>query len=323
MMIVRLAKNWDFPDVLRQSIDNNGKWNDIFLTEEKVKECDLLLVFNAPPEDIYVKTRETWLFSQESPIENYRWHKKSFQYFDRVFTFWEDDRSTNIIHEQTCLPWHINKSYQELKSLSIGNKRSQDKISWITSNLDFKPGHKLRLNFKNFLEQTDFKFDLFGRGFNPVADKFEVLFPYQYSIAIENFSCNDYWTEKITDCFLSWTIPIYYGAKNINSYFPSTSIIHIDPTDPIKSLKIIKESIANNFWENNIQSLEKARNLILDEYQLFPAVNNRIKEHNILSKPKIKRYIPSNTKPLLLKNRNNEQKLIYKLLLYLKNLIKK
>jgi len=322
-MLVRLVKNWDFPDILRQSIDNNGKWNDIFITEDKIKECDLLLVFNAPPEDIYVQTREAWLFSQESPINSYRWHIKSFQYFDKVFTFWENNKATNIIQKQTCLPWHINKSYQELKSLSIGNKNCKVKTSWITSNLNFKPGHKLRLSFKDFLEQTNFKFDLFGRGFNPIEDKFDALFPYKYSIAIENFSCNDYWTEKIADCFLSWTIPIYYGAKNINSYFPSNSIIHIDPKDPISSLKTIKESIADNFWENNLQSLETARNLILDEYQLFPTISNRSKEQEIHSKPKLERYIPSNPKPSVLETKNKEQNLINRLLFFLNNFNKK
>ena len=41
------------------------------------------------------------------------------------------------------------------------------------------------------------------------------LCPFMYSIVIENDQYDDYFTEKITDCFSTGTIPVYYGTENI------------------------------------------------------------------------------------------------------------
>ena len=44
---------------------------------------------------------------------------------------------------QPAVPWHVNKSYDELKKLTLADK--QQSISWITSNLTSFPGHKVRI----------------------------------------------------------------------------------------------------------------------------------------------------------------------------------
>ena len=76
---------------------------------------------------------------------------------------------------------------------------------------------------------------VFG-GFNTgTADKIENLIPnttkwdglenYSYSIAIENESLKNYFSEKFTDCILARTIPIYYGCPNISDFFQINVII--------------------------------------------------------------------------------------------------
>src|SRR5687768_17715451 len=51
---------------------------------------------------------------------------------------------------------------------------------------------------------------------------------YRYSLAIENFSGPYYWTEKVIDCYLSWTMPLYFGCTNLADYFPAESFVQID-----------------------------------------------------------------------------------------------
>jgi hypothetical protein len=300
-MLVRIVKDWHIPDIFRQTPGYSRMWKGIEFTENNKHKCDLLVVLNAPRKNLLVKTppKARWLFSQESPIELYKWHIRSFRYFSNIYTFWNKCYSPNIIHLQTALPWHINKSYDELidltKKEAIQSKKKN--LSWITSDAKNKEGHFLRMSFKDFLLQENMDFDLWGRGFIPIDDKFDGLYPYKYSIAIENYSCNDYWTEKIADCFLSWTVPIYYGAKNITKYFPEKSMILIDPNDQRKSLSIIKDAIGNNLFEERINYIEEARDLILNKYQFFPFVTQLIKDSSIDFSNKEWCFIPKNNPP--------------------------
>ena len=214
-----------------------------------------------------------------------------------MFALWGSSVALNIIHDQTSLPWHIGKSYDELMNLTCKESffSKKDRVSWVTSNASHKEGHKLRMAFKTFLIDQEFGFDLFGRGFNPINDKFDGIFPYKYSIAIENYSCDDYWTEKIADCFLSWTIPIYWGAKNILSYFPEKSIILIDPSDHKKSLNIIRDAIENDYFHSNLAPLAEARDLVLNKYQFFPHVCELIRQYDVKDVGKrVKSVIPAN-----------------------------
>lgn len=299
-MLVRIVKDWTSPDIFRQTPHHSKCWDGIYYTEDNVLECDLLLVLNAPHKPLFIKApiNGRWLFSQESPIDYYRYHLKSFKYFSKVFTYWDQSVAPNIINAQTALPWHIGKSYDELMTLSKDEAiaAKSKNVSWVTSNATDKEGHVLRMCFKDYLKANDFEFDLFGRGFCPIDDKFDAIYPYKYSIAIENYACNDYWTEKIADCFLSWTMPIYYGAKNITKYFPKEAIIVIDPNEPEKARQIINESIKNNIFLENILYIQEARELILNRYQLFPYVTQMIKKSSF-SKDKKWKYIPKNGDP--------------------------
>jgi hypothetical protein len=42
---------------------------------------------------------------------------------------------------------------------------------------------------------------------------------HQFSIVIENTREKNYFSEKLMDCIITKTIPIYYGCENIGDYF--------------------------------------------------------------------------------------------------------
>jgi hypothetical protein len=44
-------------------------------------------------------------------------------------------------------------------------------------------------------------------------------------VVVENSRCDDYFTEKLIDCFATGTIPIYWGTSNLGSYFNMDGII--------------------------------------------------------------------------------------------------
>ena len=62
-----------------------------------------------------------------------------------------------------------------------------------------------------------------------IPSKIDALRGYMFSIAIENVSCDDnYFSEKIMDCFLTGTVPIYHGCTNIGEFFDMRGILYFD-----------------------------------------------------------------------------------------------
>ena len=68
------------------------------------------------------------------------------------------------------------------------------------------------------------KIDLFGEGRKYIKNKRRIN-RLLFSIVVENDFTNDYFSEKILDCFATKTIPIYLGSNNITNYFDETGII--------------------------------------------------------------------------------------------------
>jgi hypothetical protein len=55
-----------------------------------------------------------------------------------------------------------------------------------------------------------------------------------FSVAIEN---NDqYFSEKLLDCFLTGTIPIYYGTPSVGKWFNTEGMILLEDSFDIESL---------------------------------------------------------------------------------------
>jgi hypothetical protein len=179
------------------------------------------------------------------------------------------------IHSQPALPWHVNRDYDFLKTCPVPPKERP--ISWVTSNLQVLKGHRQRLLFLDRLREK-LDFDLYGRGFASLEDKWDGVAPYSYSLAIENFSNEYYWSEKLADCFLCWTMPIYYGCTCIHTYFPPEAMICINIHDPDSAVEQIKQALAVNLCKRNREAIAYARELVLERYQFFPFVTRELQE---------------------------------------------
>ncbi|MBU4348429.1 hypothetical protein KJ671_02965 [Patescibacteria group bacterium] len=154
-------------------------------------------------------------------------------------------------------------------------------ISVISSGKKSTPGHINRLRFTEELKKY-FKdgLDVYGRGINNFADKWDVIAPYKYHIALENISYPDYYSEKLIDAFLAGSYPFYYGCPNVNDYFPIGSLQAIDINDVRGSIEIIEKCLENNVYEKNMDFIKKSRELILEKYNIFPFLCETIFKSN-------------------------------------------
>lgn len=161
--------------------------------------------------------------------------------------------------------WTVDRSYDFLKTNRVMDKPKR--LSWVCSNESSIRGHLYRLEFLKRLKDH-VEFDHFGRGFQPIDDKWDALAPYRYSIAFENFQADYYFTEKITDCFVAETMPFYFGSKRITKFFPAESLVILDPEDP-DIFKIIEDVSNSDRWLKNRDAILEAKRLVLDEYNVF------------------------------------------------------
>jgi hypothetical protein len=262
------------PNILRQSPGQSGAWGNIQMIESPDEPCDYVVIIDRPPQPTVVTCppENVWAIIDEPPNELSRhWHR-GFAEYGRIFMQDTSLRSSRHVLSQPALPWLIDRDYDFLMACPVPDKPKT--LSWVTSNRNDTGGHRLRMRFLEALRgQLDF--DLFGRGFEPLADKWDGLAPYRYSIAVENFHTPYYWSEKIADCFLAWTMPIYSGCPRIESYFPREALVRIDIRDP-QAIDQVREVIASDRWERNLDAISEARQLILNRYQLFPFVAAQI-----------------------------------------------
>ena len=70
------------------------------------------------------------------------------------------------------------------------------------------------------------------------------LAPFRFHIAVENVSETNYFSEKIIDCFLLRTIPIYWGCPNIADFFDPDGIIHVKDEEDL--LDTVHKLFENN-----------------------------------------------------------------------------
>ena len=95
------------------------------------------------------------------------------------------------------------------------------------------PGHQNRLAMVEQLAPYAPWFGK-GRGDMEIERKEEGLADYMFSVAIENM--DNWFTEKIIDCFLCGTVPIFYGTPNIGKWFNTDGIITLEDGFDIEEL---------------------------------------------------------------------------------------
>ncbi|MDX2476058.1 MAG: glycosyltransferase family 10 [Gammaproteobacteria bacterium] len=59
---------------------------------------------------------------------------------------------------------------------------------------------------------------------------------YMFQVVLENCILDTYFTEKIIDCFVTGTVPIYYGTSKISEFFDQDGIIQFTTLEELFSI---------------------------------------------------------------------------------------
>ena len=115
-------------------------------------------------------------------------------------------------------------------------------VSFLTSDCGWLPGHRLRQQIYPALppavgceDGLTSKFlrvvkhmSTRGVAASRVKNKNDILDPYQFSIAVENESIDNWCPDKITDLLVAKTVPLYWGCPNIGDFYDEGGIIRFE-----------------------------------------------------------------------------------------------
>lgn len=283
-MRIKVSINSDHP-VLLQTPGGKGAWGGhTFFVNQPIEECDAWIVYEGiyREESCLCPVGRTFLITGE-PSEVATYDYEWIRQFDAVRSVQAGISHSALKVGHTALPWHLGRSYDFLKSSEFPKKESD--ISVICSDKAMTSGHRRRLHFVEQLLRAH-PIPRFGRGYAEVAEKWDGLARYRYSLAIENSCHPHYWTEKITDCFLAGTVPIYWGAPNISDYFPKDSMIALDSLEVPAALAILAGTVSQADYERRQPALLKAKRLVLDSYNFFELASAIVSETPALGPPR-------------------------------------
>ncbi len=191
------------------------------------------------------------------------------KYYDAIFTC---DKELVGLHDKfKFCPTGSNLAWVPKEHHKIYSKSKL--CSMVASPKQMCDGHIYR---HKWAEKLKDKIDLFGGacgsariGFSPEhthPDKRAALVDYMFSFAMENDTYPTYFTEKVTDCFVTGTIPVYWGAPDIDEYFNPDGIIFLNDDFDIDTLS---EELYNSKLDAVKENYEKATTLEMSEDYMF------------------------------------------------------
>jgi len=144
-------------------------------------------------------------------------------------------------------------------------------ISIISSHKNMTVGHRLR----HEIISTDKSLDLYGRGYNPIDNKITALKDYMFSVVIENSTTKNYFSEKIIDCLITGTIPVFWGCENISEFFDEKGFIFFNNVEEYKE---IRDTLTKEKYIEMLPHIKKNFELSLKYSEFWVRLESTIKK---------------------------------------------
>lgn len=216
-LIVVHARNWGKKEVITYQNQNNiSFFIEIFSdgsfqkVQESNADCKIALLVEPPSisPEIYLSFKYKSIYSKFDSIFTY---ENNFIEMGKPFLrtlfggCW-------VLSENEKLSWSSNQSLALMKAEHIMSTKITG-ITEIFSNKRGKPAYDLRHLVSSMFDKRIIKF---GAGTGTwIPSKRMALEPYQFSIIIENGKDQGwYFSEKLIDCLVMLTVPIYWSGGN-------------------------------------------------------------------------------------------------------------
>ncbi len=155
-------------------------------------------------------------------------------------------------------------------------------VSYLTSSKTMCAGHNFRHEIFNQLPSVIGSLPVVKHMSPPEIEKADMLYPFQFSVIMENARLPNWITEKLIDALVTRTIPVYWGAPNVGEYFNSRGILSFDTyPDLIRVLSgLTPEFYASRLSEVD-ENLHKAMQYTNHFRRIDEIIRRRLSEHTI------------------------------------------
>lgn len=215
----------------------------------------------------------------------------------------------NVIREPPFLPWMINGNHGTALSphpRDVGFLRSlrpmvkSRQVSMIVSSKKITEEQRARLKFAERISKLlGNDLDWFGSGIRPIEEKWDAIVPYEFHIALENRISTSLYSEKLIDAYLGWSLPIYWGAPNIASYFPRGSMVTVDASNPRSAADCVLRALDAGVSEEQLEAIGTARGIALGSQSFLSRLARIARDAYALRRdesPVLRRLRPSTIK---------------------------
>lgn len=199
------------------------------------------------------------------------------KHYEKILTFNQKilDNCPNAIKYVYGTTWITEKN------IDVSLKKF--KLSSITGHKQWAPGHMFRIDLYKHqtlctVPSVFYRSDKIGSLHNnPIlgSSKFPLFETFQFSLVIENSRQINYFTEKLCDCLITKTIPIYYGAPNIAEYFDTTGWIILDNENVDEAIKKIG-TLTPDWYSKYTSTIEKNYKKVQTYIDVYENLNRAI-----------------------------------------------
>ncbi len=186
----------------------------------------------------------------------------------------------SMVISNPCLSWHygverssgknISKfsNIYELRTFPMPEKPGL--VSVVCSSKTATTAQRARLALVRMLkERLGDALHVYGREFNPVDDKMSAIAPYKDHVVLENNYLDNFWTEKLSDAWLGWALPLYLGAPNLGAVCPAPGFVPLPLGDLEACAQSILSAIKSRLWEARQAELALCRNWMMETTNVF------------------------------------------------------
>tara|TARA_Y100000389_G_C17387584_1_gene477955 strand:- start:51 stop:929 length:879 start_codon:yes stop_codon:yes gene_type:complete len=268
------------------SFCHSNNQTNIKISREPIQTGDIVVYTNQNCMYIHPSAKKNIAFiceSYELYKNCYEWIKVNHEKFDLILTWNKELLELNPqkfklqLYGTTWINEKYRQIYEKTKLCSI-----------IASNKKITRGHNLRHQIINKIINNNINIvDFYGARFNNLSymstkgytmehsgshesnQKYQALKDYAFTICILSSKSDYEFDEKLIDCFLTGTVPIFWGCPSIDKFFNIKGMLIFDTIEEcIEILNNLNINLYNNmqpFIKENFETAKKYTKFKLNE----------------------------------------------------------